>query len=382
LRRMIARLLLVALCVVVCQATLFRIPIKKMKSMSDVYRENNLHYVNPTGLKYTGTGGDNIPLHDYQNAQYYGPISVGSPAQNFNVIFDTGSSNLWVPSSTCTNCGSHPLYDSSKSSTYNKNGSTFAIMYGSGPVSGFVSQDATTVGDITVKYQTFAEINNTKGLGLAYKLGKFDGILGLAFPSISVNHIPTVFENMVNQKLVDQPVIGFYLTSSSGEDGEMVFGGIDKTKFTGELQYAPLTSETYWETKLDSFTINGQSVSTTTKAILDTGTSLLAGPSADVKKIASSVGAKPFFLNPKEYTIDCSKIDTLPDIVVTLGGHKFTLTGKDYVINAGTTCLFAMTGIDVPAPNGPLWILGDIFLRKYYTVFDWGNKQLGFAPVA
>jgi hypothetical protein len=275
----------------------------------------------------------------------------------------------------------HPLYDSSKSSTYIANGSTFNIMYGSGPVSGFVSEDVATVGDITVKYQLMAEINNTKGLGLAYKLGKFDGILGLAFPTISVNKMPTVFENMVAQKLVDQQVVSFYLADSSGSDGEMTVGGIDSTKYTGDLVYVPLTSETYWETKMDSFNINGASASSTTRCILDTGTSLLAGPSADVKKIAATVGAKPFFLNKAEYTIDCSKIPTLPNIVISLGGANFTLTGADYTINSGSICLFAMTGIDVPAPAGPLWILGDVFIRKYYTVFDWGKKQLGFAPV-
>jgi len=378
---MLSRVLLV-LCVLVClNSAPIRIPIKKMKSMAETYRENNLKYLPPSGLKYTGSS-DPVPLHDYQNAQYYGPISVGSPPQNFNVIFDTGSSNLWIPGTSCTNCGSHPTYDSSQSSTYAKNGSDFFIQYGSGPVSGFVSQDDTTVGDITVKAQTFAEINNTKGLGLAYSIGKFDGILGLAFPSISVNHIPTVFQNMVAQNLVADPVIGFYLSDANGQDGEMLIGGIDESKFTGDIQYTDLTSETYWETKLDSMTISGSSVTTTIKAILDTGTSLLAGPSADVKKIAETIGAKPFFLNKAEYTIDCKKIPTLPDIVFTLGGNKFTLTGKDYVINSGPICLFAMSGIDIPAPNGPLWILGDVFIRKYYTVFDWGNKKLGFATVA
>jgi len=330
-------------------------------------------------LKYTGA--DPVAIDDYQNAQYYGPVSVGTPGQQFNVIFDTGSSNLWVPSKSCTNCGSHPTYDSSKSSTYNKNGSDFFIQYGSGPVSGFVSQDAATVGDLTVKYQTFAEINNTKGLGLAYKLGKFDGILGLAFPSISVNKIPTVFENMVSQKLIEDPVVSFYLPSTSGSEGEMLIGGTDSNKYSGELSYAPLSSETYWAINIDSFKVSGNSVTSTLKAILDTGTSLLAGPSADVKKIAASVGAKPFFLNKAEYTIDCSKIPTLPDLVFNIAGKDYTLSGKDYVINSGSICLFAMSGIDVPAPMGPLWILGDVFIRKYYTVFDWGQQRLGFAPV-
>merc|ERR1711907_397639 len=111
-------------------------------------------------------------------------------------------------------------------------------------------------------------------------------------------------------------------------------------------------------------------------AVVDSGTSILAGPSEDVKAIAKQVGATPLINN--EYTIDCSKVSSLPDLVVTLNGNTFTLKGEDYVVNVeNTECLFGMTGIDIPAPNGPLWILGDVFMRKYCTVFDWGNKRIG-----
>jgi len=322
---------------------------------------------------------DNVPVHNFENAQYYGPISMGSNGQQLNVVFDTGSSNLWVPSTNCSSCGSHPRYDHTKSTTYKPNGEIFKIMYGSGPVSGVLSEDSVTVGSMKVKSQTFAEVDNTSGLGLAYSVGKFDGILGLAFQSISVDNVTTVFQNMVSQGLVSKPEFGFYLSPTSGADGELTFGGADPNHYSGSLNYVPLTSETYWETKLDSMTLGGASVTTSNKAVLDSGTSIMAGPSADVKALAAKVGAKPFFLNPKEYTIDCSKISSLPTLEITMGGNKFSLEGKDYVINAGVTCLFGFTGIDIPAPRGPLWIMGDVFMRKYYTVFDYGNKRLGFA---
>jgi len=126
--------------------------------------------------------GTPVVINDYSNAQYYGPITVGTPGQSFNVVFDSGSSNLWVPSKSCgLGCGLHPEYDSTQSSTYVANGTAFEIMYGSGPVSGFLSEDTINVGGLQVTGQTFAEINVTTGLGLGYMLGKFDGILGLAF---------------------------------------------------------------------------------------------------------------------------------------------------------------------------------------------------------
>jgi len=368
--------IILALFVVAAQAVL-RIPLKKMDSLNDIYRKNGL--VNVRGPAYTvknNVRGDPVIVNDFQNAQYFGPIQMGTPGQTFQVIFDTGSANLWVPTKGCTTCGSHPQYDHTKSSSWVVNGTIFKIEYGSGPVSGFFSQDTTTVGNIAVTDQLFAEINDASGLGLAYSVGKFDGILGLGFPSISVNHVNPVFTNMIAQGA--EPVFSFYLGKADGQAGELFLGGIDTSKFTGTLQYVPLTSETYWETALNFMTVNGQSVTSATKCIVDSGTSLLAGPSADVAALAKLVGASPFFLNPKEYTIPCDT-SKLPTITINVNGFIAELGGNDYVINGGLFCLFAVTGIDIPAPNGPLWILGDVFMRKYLTVFDYGQQRLGFA---
>ncbi len=82
------------------------------------------------------------------------------------------------------------------------------------------------------------------GLGPAFAIGKFDGIMGMAFQSISVDHLPTIFELMVQDKLVDEPVFAFYLPSTSGAAGELILGGIDASHYTGKLSYVPLTSET------------------------------------------------------------------------------------------------------------------------------------------
>jgi Eukaryotic aspartyl protease len=85
-------------------------------------------------------------IKDYANAQYYGTISVGNPPQSFQVIFDTGSSNLWVPKVGCTHCGnpffgSKSKYNHDESQSYESDGGTFDIMYGSGSVTGFFSID-------------------------------------------------------------------------------------------------------------------------------------------------------------------------------------------------------------------------------------------------
>jgi hypothetical protein len=359
----------------VASAAPMRVPLNNMKPLSQVYREQGLA-ITPEFRKYSDN--PSIVINEFQNAQYYGPIQVGG--QTFNVIFDTGSSNLWVPSKKCTNCGSHPLYDSSASSSYVANGTAFNIQYGSGPVAGFLSYDTVGFGGLPVQKFEFAEITDVSGLGLAYSIGKFDGILGLAFPRISIDGILPVFPTAVAQGLIAQPVFAFYLGNADGVNGELTLGGYDPAHFTGSISWVPLSAETYWETTLQGLTVNGQPATTSTRVILDTGTSLLAGPSADVKALAALVGASPFFLNPKEYTIDCNAVNTAPDIVFSMGGQQFPLSAKDYIINAGGLCLFGVTGIDVP--SGPLWIAGDVFIRKYYTIFDYGNQRLGFALAA
>ena len=117
---------------------------------------------------------ENVIIRDLQNAQYYGTLEVGTPPQKFQVVFDTGSADLWVPSTTCPtasmNCNGKTVFDSTKSSSYEdvKPGakSDFSIVYGSGSVTGTFGVDRVTVGDdYSVEDQTFATVVSTDGLG-------------------------------------------------------------------------------------------------------------------------------------------------------------------------------------------------------------------------
>lgn len=331
-----------------------------------------------------GLEDDNeLDLHDFENAQYYGSISLGHEGDTFQVIFDTGSSNLWVPSTQCKrSCGRHTRYHHGDS--YHKDDRRFFIAYGSGPVQGFLSTDDVAVGHIALTNYTFAEVTDASGLGYSYAMGKFDGIFGLGWPAIAVDYLEPPFTTMVKRGLVKEPIFSFYLGANNGEEGELGFGVIDRSRFEGDLVWAPLAAESYWLVDLNKVDLgNDHEVATHQHGIIDSGTSLIAGPVEEVRKIAHSLGANALPMNRNQYTISCKKIHTAPSLGFTIAGKRFDVDPEHYIMKLGGNrllpCLLGIMGMDT-GKETPQWILGDVFMRKYYTVFDYGNERVGFAP--
>jgi saccharopepsin len=323
-------------------------------------------------------GGHGVPLNNFMNAQYYTEIEIGTPPQVFKVILDTGSSNLWVPSTKCTSiaCFLHSKYDSGASSTYKANGSEFSIQYGSGSMEGFVSQDSLTIGDLIIKHQDFAEA--TKEPGLAFAFGKFDGILGLAYDTISVNHITPPFYSMINHGLVNSPVFSFRLGSSEEDGGEAIFGGIDESAYTGKISYAPVRRKAYWEVELEKVKFGDDELELeNTGAAIDTGTSLIALPTDIAEMLNAQIGATKSWNG--QYQVDCAKVPSLPDLSFYFDGKPYPLKGTDYILEVQGTCISSFTAFDINVPGGALWIIGDVFLRRYFTVYDLGRHAVGFA---
>ncbi|PWZ01885.1 Asp-domain-containing protein [Testicularia cyperi] len=322
--------------------------------------------------------GHGVPLTDFLNAQYFCDISLGTPAQEFKVILDTGSSNLWVPSTKCSSiaCFLHKKYDSSASSSYKKNGTEFKIQYGSGSMEGVVSQDTLKIGDLTIKGQDFAEATSEPGLAFAF--GKFDGILGLAYDTISVNGIVPPMYQMINQGLLDAPQVSFYLGSSEEDGGEAVFGGIDESRFSGKIHWAPVRRKGYWEVALDKLALGDEELELDNgSAAIDTGTSLIAMATDTAEILNAEIGATKSWNG--QYTIDCEKVKDLPPLTFYIDGKPFKLEGSDYVLQVQGSCISSFSGLNLPGPLANMLIVGDVFLRKYYSIYDLGRDAVGLA---
>lgn len=325
--------------------------------------------------------GHDVPLSNYMNAQYFAEISLGTPPQNFKVILDTGSSNLWVPSAECTSlaCYLHSKYDHDSSTSYKPNGSEFSIQYGSGSMEGYVSQDTLQIGDLVIEGQDFAEATSEPGISFAF--GKFDGILGLAYDTISVNKIVPPVYNAIKQDLLEKPLFSFYLGENSdgkGDDSQATFGGFDESKFEGDITWLPVRRKAYWEVKLEGLGLGDQfSELESHGAAIDTGTSLITLPSGLAEIINSEIGAKKGWTG--QYTLDCASRANLPDLTFQLGGHNFTISPYDYTLEVSGSCISAITPMDFPEPVGPLAIIGDAFLRKYYSIYDLKHDAVGLA---
>ncbi|XP_068450201.1 pepsin A-like [Clinocottus analis] len=311
-----------------------------------------------------------VPMTFDPDTTYYGEIGIGTPPQMFKVLFDTGSSDLWVPSVSCTSsaCVKHSKFNSSASSTFQAGTRTFRISYYSGYTSGITGYDLIKIGNLFVDHQIFG-ITETESAFLDFV--PWDGIVGLAFPGLSDQGGTPLFNNLWNQGKIDQYMFSMYLNSSV-EGSMLILGGTDSSYYIRTLQWIPLYQATnYWNIEIRSITINGNTVACSGGCVasVDSGTSLIIGPSKDITNINGWLGASS---DPNgEATVSCGVTSYLPEIVFHISGYDFALPPSAYIIQSASEC---RTGF-----ASGTWILGEVFMRQFYTAFDVGNNRVGFA---
>ncbi|KAJ2963482.1 hypothetical protein NQZ79_g1567 [Umbelopsis isabellina] len=321
-----------------------------------------------------------IPLKDNSlDVEYVGKIGVGTPPQEFYAVFDTGSSDIWLPSKQCASCEGHHIFQETASSSFHDIGKNWSLSYADGSyISGRTASDTVTIGDITYKDQTIGLASDESGQFAADNT--LDGIFGLAFPSLSLTGVKTSPVVMMHEQgQIDNPVVGVWLgRSREGGGGEMTFGGTNQAHYDGEFQYVPVDNQKYWQVKLTGVSSGGQKLSLQNKeAIIDTGTTIIVAPADIVRHIHAGIKGAVFTLK-SGWRIPCSANTTNEKVDFELDGKTFAVPISDLVREESwekDLCYSGMIESDLP-----FTVMGDVFLKSWYTVFDFGQNRVGFAP--
>ncbi|KAF9931418.1 hypothetical protein FBU30_010255 [Linnemannia zychae] len=345
--------------------------------------------LHPSDAHNNDAGTGNVPLVDVgRDTEYYGTVQVGTPGQSFMLDFDTGSSDIWFPTVDCntTACKSHHRFDAKKSSTYKRDGRPWKIGYGDGSsASGILGSDIVNVGGIKVR-QTIGLATNESA---QFASSPEDGLFGLGFNNLeSVRGVNTFLDNAIAAKAIAQPLVSVFLPSvrrNGGKNGAYLFGAIDNTRFTGSLSYVPVTRKGYWQIHINNAKFNTKSLNTASEGIIDTGTTLIIVGNAAAKAIHQNIkGAVDSSANPNigGWTIPCSLATTSKDnVAFSMGGKDFFVPVADLawgpIDSTGKTCYSGVQG----GQDG-LWILGDVFIKNNYCVFEQSaTPRIGIAPL-
>ncbi|XP_035390651.1 gastricsin-like isoform X3 [Electrophorus electricus] len=355
---------------------LIRVPLVKMKTIME---ERGFL---KEALDYSAEQGSETLVNQHDMA-YFGKIGIGTPPQYFYVHFDTGSTTLWVNSVYCNSdaCSHHPLFNPKYSSTYHSNGQPFSIQYGTGSVTGIIGYDTITMGELTITNQKIGLSQSEPGDHFAGAL--HDGLMGLAF----MPNQGTIVDTMIQESLIEEPVFAFYLSRKSESGSEVMFGGTDPSYYQGQINWVPVQQNSHWQLVFEGFEVNHQSTGWCENgctAITDTGTSLLECPPQYVDSLHQMLGAQQD--QHGNYVFDCSEVSSLPPLTFIMNGAHLHLPASAYVLqeeDSNGNCRSGIKHSHEEYRNGlPYWILGDVFLRQFYSVFDQGNARVGFATLA
>ena len=200
----------------------------------------------------------------------------------------------------------------------------------------------------------------------------FDGLIGMAFPQLAVGGVKTFMEYAIEQGQTS-PSFSFYM---NGNESAIIFGGVNQSLADGEFHYHAVTGSGYWSVNAKAINFNGQALEEGLfTAIVDSGTSTLVLPQQVAEDIAEVLGLS---LSDE---FECSAAENWPSIGFVIGEQQYEVPASAYVLELDGVCSLGIMADDGILPSEYDIILGDVFLRNYYTSFDLENEQIGFAPI-
>ncbi|KAG0204258.1 hypothetical protein BGX28_003753 [Mortierella sp. GBA30] len=284
-------------------------------------------------------------------------------------------------------------FNPSRSSSFRQDGRTWSINYADdSSVSGVLGVDDMTVAGISFKNQTFGLASVNTGTTAATGV---DGIMGLGFESNSeIGNVPTPVTTMLLQNQIDQAIVSVWLNKASDQDsslsdgGEFIFGGVDPSLYLGSITQAPVTSSKEWQISIDQIFIGRKELSVSSSAssaIVDTGSSYILFPDYLATAFHRAIPNAQYD-NKLGWLIPCALANsrTVGDLAFVIGGQKFSVPISDIVILKSEYNGYCLSSIDswqeLAGHGGQSGILlGDLFIKNQYVIFDYGNRQIGLA---
>ncbi|KAF3925749.1 Barrierpepsin [Dactylellina cionopaga] len=329
---------------------------------------------------------------------FYANVTLGTPEQPLRLHIDTGSSDIWVETSSSEicqkskgGCSTGGTYDNSTSSSYQYVEGGFAITYVDGQfANGDYGKDIFQIGGVAV---------NDVQFGIGFRGTSDEGILGIGFESRQSGAVrgepeyPGLITQMVNQNLINSRAYSIWLNDLNADAGEILFGGIDTGKFVQPLTTIPLSKRTGFDHATD-FIISLQGLTITNEAdetrvlmnesraipaLLDTGASFTYLPLDVAAQLTELVGAVtvPEYKGP---AVNCSKRGLEGSVNFQFAGATIKVNLRDFIIEATEEanednhilCYFGILGMT----PGNVLTLGDTFLRSAYVVYDMDNEEV------
>ncbi|XP_057583155.1 pregnancy-associated glycoprotein 2-like [Hippopotamus amphibius kiboko] len=360
------------------------IPLMKIKTLQETLREKNLlanFLQNTDDRSQNATDDPKISLHplrNHLNLIYFRSITIGTPPQEFRVVFDTGSPDLWVSSIVCSSppCCANKLFNTHLSRTFQRTSLLFTLKYHTGRIVGSLGYDTIQIGNPLILGQAFGLIEKQIQLDHA----PFDGVLGLGYPSLTRKMTTPVFDNLKTRGIISRPVFAFYLSNQMEKGSVVMFGGVDHSDHRGQLRWIPVSRTHSWQVTMNHITMDRVIIACFNgcQAILDTGMSLLVGPTRLVTTIQKLINSTRF---GREYKVPCSSITQLPTFTLNINGTDYPVPAQAYIWKSPHgRCVIGFQGGTEHLKQPETWILGNIFLRLYYSVYDRGNSRIGLAP--
>lgn len=320
---------------------------------------------------------------DGTDFSYFSTFNFGTSNEAYHMLIDSGASNTWLMGSQCDSdaCAAHNTFGPGDSSTLQVTGNTFGISYGTGSVGGVIARDTAHFAGLSFPL-SFGLGENVSSEFLSYPM---DGILGLGrgdgtSPAIQA---PTFMSALKSAGVVKVSMFGLNLwrTSDGGSnDGEITLGAADSSKYSGDLSYTPTiaNNDGFWEIPIGDAAVDGKSIHPGLRTgLVDSGTSFILMPPGDAQKLFAQIsGAEQ---SDETYTLPC---DWKGTVSITFSDVQYDISYKDIVgrTTSGGQCSSNIIGRQTFGSTQ--WLVGDVFLKNVYTVFDLDNNRVGFGMKA